>query len=106
MSEAPTVATPAARQLFGTADLVVCHDVFEHLRRPENAALHLNAMLRIGGVLVWSSPLMIHEHGGEYGDWHRFPTREVRRLLRCSGFEVRMLHGLGSAASLIAYLAG
>ena len=104
LNELPQRAGKAA-QYYGTLDLVVCHDVFEHLEKPENAMSNLNALLKVGGTLVWTAPLIVFEHGSPH-DWHRYTTRSVHRLFRCAGLEVQILHGIGSTLSMFAYLVG
>ena len=105
-NEAPDEkVTPASvRAHWGTLELLISHDVFEHLERPEVAMANFNALLSPGGVLVWSAPLVAVEHPNP-GDWHRFTTRSVRRLFEGAGFEIKLLQGLGGMVSTIAYLA-
>ena len=59
LDEPPGTGTPlAARRVWGSVDVLHSHDVFEHLRRPEVALDNFAALLRPGGVLVWSAPLV------------------------------------------------
>ena len=53
-----------------------------------------------------SAPLMKEEHGGTYGDWQRYTTQTVKKLMHCAGLEMVYLHGLGSPTATVAYLLG
>eukprot|EP00966_Prymnesium_polylepis_P022570 519216-Prymnesium_polylepis.1 len=98
--------TPAAiRQRWGAADVLVSHDVLEHLESPETAMAQFARLVREGGALVLSVPLMVFEHGSPH-DYQRFTTQRVRNLMECAGFRVERLHGLGNTLSSVAYLVG
>jgi len=98
--------TPSAvRESFGSVDLLVSHSVFEHLPSPAVAMATLNRLLRVGGVLVWSTPWMAVHHGSNaYDDYRRVSTTGAAHLLRCAGFNVTMSWGVGSLLGVLSYL--
>ena len=100
------LASAAMQRLAGSSDMLHSHDVFEHLESPEVAIHQLAHLLRVGGALVWSAPLMKEEHGWVYGDWQRYTTQILRKLLHCAGFDIVYMHGLGTPVATVAYLYG
>lgn len=103
----PAMAPASVQAAKGTVDLLVSNQVFEHLQHPTIAMADLNAMLRTGGQLVFSVPFLIQDHSSsETMDYFRYTVRNVHALLKCGGFEVRSLKGLGGRLGVVSYLAG
>jgi len=100
-SEAPK----AVQHWAGKVNLLVCHQVFEHIKHPTVAVTNLNAIMQVGGHIVFSVPFLVQDHGVPY-DFFRYTVRNVHTLLNCSGMEVKTLEGYGGQTSSLAYLAG
>jgi len=101
----PAMAPETVRAARGSVDLVVCHQVFEHLLHPTIGIANLNALLRPQGRLIFSTPFVTQDHQVP-GDYFRYTVRSVHQLLQCAGFDVRTLRGFGNRVAAIAYLAG
>ena len=106
LNVAPSQQLESVKRIWQSADFLISHDVFEHLEIPEIGMINLARLLRPGGALLWSAPLLKEEHGSRYGDWQRYTTQRVRKLVDCAGFEVVLMHGLGSPVASLAYLYG
>lgn len=100
----PSEASPAVKKHHGTMDILVSHQVFEHLSRPSIGIANVNAMLKEGGKLVFSMPFVVQDHNVP-NDFFRYTVQNVRRLLECGGFAVEELYGLGNDMVSLAYLA-
>jgi SAM-dependent methyltransferase len=102
----PAKAPEEVKKQFGTIDLIVSHQVFEHLSRPSLAMSNLNAMLKSGGRVFFSTPFVVPDHRSPKTDFFRYTVMAVDQLLQCAGFEVKQLQGLGNKLESLAYLAG
>lgn len=98
---APIQAPTEIRAVFGSMDIVVTHQVFEHLKNPVEGIANLNALLRQSGLLVFTAPFMVFDHGVPF-DFHRYTTKAVGGLLTCGGFQVLEIKGLGSVLAVLA----
>jgi len=79
--------------------------VFEHLARPAAGIANVNALLKIGGALIFSTPFLLLDQPTPR-DYSRYTVQNVHRLLECGGFEPRSVRGAGNALSTLAYLTG
>lgn len=68
------------------ADVVICEQVLEHVRDPIAAAKGLVALARPGGLVVVSTPFLIHVHRSP-GDYWRFTEDGLELVLRSAGLE-------------------
>jgi SAM-dependent methyltransferase len=78
----------------GSADTVLCTQVLEHLRQPDQAIAEIKQVLRSGGILIASVPQAYPLHD-KTNDYYRFTSLGIRYLLEDNGFEVLdiMRHG-------------
>lgn len=102
----PGQAPESIKQAFGTIDLLVSNEVFEHLLRPSLAMSNLNALLKSGGNLVFTTPFIVPDHRSPKTDYFRYTVMAIDQLLQCAGFDVKELRGLGNKLESLAYLAG
>lgn len=102
---APESAPEAVKKAQGSLDIVVSHQVFEHLIHPTIGIANLNALLRVQGRLIFSTPFVVPDHQCPK-DYFRYTVRSIHQLLQCAGFEVHTLNGFGSRLSDIAFIAG
>lgn len=93
----------------GGVDGVLCTQVLEHVGRPESFVSELARVLRPGGKVVLSVPLLWQEHEVPY-DFFRYTGYGVRALLERNGFEViairkssGAIEALAQAASVYAF---
>ena len=70
----------------GIADLVICTEVLEHVQNTQEALKNLNRVIKKGGYLILSTPLLIGEH--DFVDYFRFTESALRYYLEKYGFEV------------------
>jgi len=92
-------------KMAGTLDMMVSHQVIEHVAEPLMAIGVINAMLSSGGLFIFSMPFIAQDHRGPT-DFQRYTVEKVDLLLSCGGFQVDSLIGWGSALTSIAFLAG
>ena len=89
---------PLARQQF---DLVIAEQVFEHVLRPDQAAVNIYQMLRPGGIFVISTPFLLKVHGAPF-DLYRWTEDGMRQLLETAGFTVMKTASWGNLECLLA----
>jgi SAM-dependent methyltransferase len=98
----PDVVGDAMRLPFlaGTVDNVLATEVIEHLAAPAAFVAEAARVLRPGGWLLLSAPLMepVHE---EPHDYFRFTAYGLRVLLDAQGFEVKDLWRKGGWWSVV-----
>ncbi len=85
-----------------SADLVVCTEVLEHVFETERALTELRRVLKPGGSLLLSTPLIMGRH--EARDFYRFTPECLERHLAAAGFEkieVQTRGGLFSSMGLL-----
>jgi len=102
---APNQAPQEVKAAFGSMDIVVSHQVFEHLKAPTSGIVNLNSLLKQGGFLVFTTPFIVPDHRCPT-DYFRYTTQAVEELLTCAGFQVSEVKGLGSLLENLAYVAG
>ncbi|CAK8991890.1 Hypothetical protein (Fragment) [Durusdinium trenchii] len=85
--------------------LVVCAQVFEHLRQPFKAMRQIFRLMAPLGVLAFSAPLFSEIHGAPQDFW-RFTPSGAKTLAEDAGFEVLEIYAPGSLRELSGYLLG
>ena len=89
--------------------LLVCTQVFEHVRNPHNAADVLYNLLLPGGLLIWTAPFMERFHGFDLispQDHLRYTAPGGLRLLLDHGFELVDAYVGGDLSLTILYFLG
>jgi SAM-dependent methyltransferase len=85
-----------------SVDLVVCTEVLEHVFDTDKALVELNRVLKDGGRLVLSTPLIMGEH--EAHDYYRFTSTCLAQQVQASGFEVVQVSKRGGSFSCLGLL--
>lgn len=85
--------------------IVVCTQIFEHLRNPPVAMQQLFRLLAPGGYLAWSAPLFSEVHGAPQDYW-RFTPSGAQMLAEDAGFTVLDLYAPGNLQETAGYLLG
>jgi len=85
--------------------IVVCAQIFEHLRRPHLAMQQLFRFVAPGGFVVWSAPMFSEVHGAPE-DFFRYTPLGARALAEDSGFVVVGQYAPGGLRELAGYLVG
>lgn len=91
----------------GVFDAVVCLEVLEHVREPEDALLEISRVLRPNGRAFLSMPFLYPVHDAPH-DYQRWTENGWRRSLEAAGLVVVAIQSRGSAmrtAGLLACLA-
>jgi len=86
-------------------DVIVCNQVFEHVRQPFHAAIAMYHMLRPGGYIFWSAPFLERTHGVPY-DFFRFTAGAAQAILTDAGFEIRAMRKVGDSQVTSGYVMG
>jgi SAM-dependent methyltransferase len=81
-------------------DLIVCTQVLEHVRRPDEALTELRRILKPGGHLILALPHVWPYHPCPRDFW-RFTQEGVVELAAGSGFEVERLLGAGGCGTTL-----
>ena len=82
-----------------TFDVVICEQVIEHVIDPTAAAHNLRDLCAPGGHVIVSTPFLVRVHElplYRMHDYWRFTPRGLRRLLECTGLEVREVGSWGN----------
>jgi SAM-dependent methyltransferase len=90
-------AGPLAPESF---DLVIAEQVFEHIKHPDRAAVHVLQMLRPGGVFVITTPFLVKVHPAPM-DCFRWTEDGIRILLETAGFSILKTGSWGNRKCLI-----
>lgn len=77
----------------GYADAILSSQVIEHIEEPDKAFREFNRVLKQGGTLIVSFPL-IHPIHAEPHDFFRYTEYGFRELCRRCGFQVLEVHKL------------
>lgn len=93
VSDMPDVPT-------GRYQTVVCHQVLEHVRRPELAATELYRVLALGGTLILSVPHLSRRHELPH-DYQRYTQEGLTALLSDVGFDDILVRHYGGVACLL-----
>ena len=94
-----------AKSQSGTLDVLVAHQVFEHLARPSQGITNVNRLLKEGGRVVFSTPFLLLDQPSPR-DYFRYTPVAVHNLLTCAGFGDVEVHGIGGPLTAIGYLSG
>jgi len=81
----------------GIAHLVICTEVLEHVENIEKAMQELHRILKKGGYLVLSTPLLIGVHDSI--DYYRFTDIALKSLLDKYKFEILLIRKRGGIFS-------
>lgn len=85
----------------GSFDTVVCTQVLEHVRNPGRVLAEAARVLRPGGVLVLTAPMVWPLHEEPY-DYFRYTRHGLRALIEAAGLvveqEIQRGHGLAALA--------
>ena len=90
LPDAPTLTLEAS-----TFDLVVCHNVLEHIRDDRDALAVMAKALRPGGrlsLLVPAGPKLFGPLDDAYGHWRRYTADDLDSSLVEAGFEIESRH--------------
>eukprot|EP00929_Paragymnodinium_shiwhaense_P009548 TRINITY_DN113761_c0_g1_i1.p1 TRINITY_DN113761_c0_g1~~TRINITY_DN113761_c0_g1_i1.p1 ORF type:complete len:332 (-),score=20.94 TRINITY_DN113761_c0_g1_i1:20-1015(-) len=98
-------ASRPVQRMVGAMNLIVSHQVLEHVPEPLMAMVTLNALLADNGTLLLSIPFVVQDHRGPY-DFQRFTIQKMALMVSCAGFVAEDLEGQGSFVTSMAYLAG
>lgn len=82
-------------------DLVVCTQVLEHIREPQQAVNELNRILRPGGVVILTTNFQYGLHGAPH-DYFRFSRYALTHLFSSSGLEISKMVSRGGYLGAIA----
>ena len=85
-----------------SADWVVCTEVLEHIFETERALAELRRVLKPGGSLLLSTPLVMGRH--EACDFFRFTPECLERHLAAAGFEKIEIQARGGLFSSLGLL--
>ena len=78
-------------------EVIICTEVLEHVEDTNRAVEELNRVLRTGGYLILTTPLLIGVH--EAIDFFRFTELALRSLLSRYGFEILEIRKRGGIFS-------
>lgn len=70
-----------------TFDSIFSSEVYEHVPNLQNILPEINRVLKVGGVLLVTAPLVWNEHGVPY-DFQRFTKYGLISMLEKNGFKV------------------
>jgi SAM-dependent methyltransferase len=87
----------------GRFDAVVFSQVMEHLPEPSAVLAELRRVLKPGGLLFYSAPLLYEEHEVPY-DFYRYTQFGVRHLMGRAGFEIQEFRWLEGYMGTLHYL--
>lgn len=83
-------------------DYIVFNQVLEHIPEPQAVLDELYRVLKPGGKMICTAPLMYHEHEQPY-DFHRYTQFGWKHLLEKSGFTIERLDWLEGFFGLCGY---
>ena len=95
-------------------DMIFCHEVFEHVARPFDAARGLYNLLRPGGLVFFHAPFLVHRHGklgktaagDPFGFYFQYSPGGVRQMLLDAGFEILSVESMGNGMTATGLLMG
>lgn len=76
-------------------DYILCTQALEHVYNPDEVLAELNRVLKKGGKLFLSAPLIHQEHQLPH-DYYRYTKNGLRYLLEKNNFEIQSLEHGGS----------
>jgi SAM-dependent methyltransferase len=77
-----------------TFDAVLCTQVLEHVREPQQVLCEISRALKPGGRLYLSTPQSSHQHQKPY-DYYRYTSFGLRYLLERAGLAVEVIKPMG-----------
>ena len=83
-----------------SVETLLLTEVLEHLREPTPVLEELFRVLKPGGVLIASAPMIYNVHGAPH-DFFRFTPDGLRYLLELAGFQVAELAPQGYAGTML-----
>jgi SAM-dependent methyltransferase len=84
-------------------DFIICTQVMEHLNNPDEAFKEFNRLLRIGGKVLLTVPLMTGEHE-KPNDYYRYTQYALKELGERNGFKIMMIRAQGGLFITIDFL--
>ena len=87
------------------ADVVICNQVFEHIRSPTEAARGLFQLVKPGGLVYFTAPFLEPFHRVPQDFW-RFTLDGASELLTAAGFKVVERRRIGNTALTTGMLLG
>jgi hypothetical protein len=105
----PPTHLGAVGELF---DLVLCNQVFEHVKYPHAAARTLHSMVAPGGLVFWTAPFVEIEHPAaprltiDESDFFRYTCAGARQLFTSKGFSVLSEQRVGDTQLATGWLQG
>mmetsp|Transcript_14515 Transcript_14515/g.31130 ORF Transcript_14515/g.31130 Transcript_14515/m.31130 type:complete len:454 (-) Transcript_14515:313-1674(-) len=93
---------PQLREYF---DIIVCTEVFEHVRRPHVAAQTLAGLLHPNGIVIWTAPFLTRFHGAPT-DYYRFTVHGAIATFEDAGFDILAASRGGNSELAIGALLG
>ncbi|KAJ3086581.1 hypothetical protein HK102_012886 [Quaeritorhiza haematococci] len=88
-----------------TYDVILCTQVLEHIERPRAALAELYRVLKPGGKLLMTVPLMVPFHLVPH-DYYRYTDEGIYSLLTEAGFVIEQLDKVGNVLTTVAMLEG
>lgn len=86
----------------GTADVILCSEVLEHVPRPEAALAEFRRVLRPGGTLILSTPFLARLHE-EPHDYFRYTRHGLVTMLAQTRFRVQTIEPTGGLFSFLGH---
>jgi SAM-dependent methyltransferase len=86
-------------------DLIICQEVFEHVRRPADGAKGLYNLLRSGGRVLFTVPFNSHFHLIPT-DFFRYSLDGARSLLADAGLTIERTYKIGNSAIASGFMLG
>jgi len=95
-------------------DLVFCHEVFEHVPRPFDAAQGLYHLVKPGGLVFFHVPFLTHRHGKSgktvsgdaFGHYFQYSPAGSRQMFLDAGFEILSIESMGNGMTATGLLMG
>ena len=91
----------------GAFDLIVCNQVFEHVKDPFASARGLFHLVKPGGYAFWSAPFLERFHFSyEAGDYFRYTCMGAQEIFTQAGFVITDAKKVGDSHMASAALLG
>ena len=87
----------------GSFDTVLCTEVIEHVSEPWLVMDQISRVLRPGGVLILTSPLIARIHGAPR-DFYRFTPYGLEHMASKVGIETVSISPMGGFGQMMAYM--